>query len=172
MNSPTFDTSNLKIGSQLWATDVPNHFYGLRKFSQKLPIETIRKHVSSTVWWSGLGLSYDDLSEEQSKAHQLKYAILKTLIFKKAQNLKIFKIKWNLTILQLRFCILMAKFGIPIKFWSRNIFDDVCMMTFQKCHFLSRIVTMISNCVCTYCQSSIVIRAVLFFLYYLLWVDS
>ena len=66
---------------------------------------------------------------------------------KKLKTWKFFKIKWNLTILQLRFCILMAKFGIPIKFWSRNMYDDVCMMTFQKCHFLSRIVTKISNCV-------------------------
>ena len=49
LNSPTSDISNLKIGSQLWATDVPNHFYGLRKFFQKLPLETIRKYVSSTV---------------------------------------------------------------------------------------------------------------------------
>ena len=122
-------------------------FMDLEKFPKWRPLEAIRKHVSSTVRWSGLGLSYDDLSEEQSAAHQLKYAILKTLIFKKAQNLKIFKIKWNLTILQLRFCILMAKFGISIKFWSRNMYDDVCMMTFQKCHFLSRIVTKISNCV-------------------------
>ena len=66
---------------------------------------------------------------------------------KKLKTWKYFKIKWNLTILQLRFCILMAKFGISIKFWSRNMYDDVCMMTFQKCHFLSRIVTKISNCV-------------------------
>ena len=43
--------------------------------------------------WSGLGLSYDELSEEQSAAQQLKYAIQKTLIFKKAQNLKIFQNK-------------------------------------------------------------------------------
>ena len=27
------------------------------------------------------------------------------------------------------------------------MYDDVCMMTFQICHFLSRIVTKISNCV-------------------------
>ena len=69
---------------------------------------------------------------------------------KKLKTWKYFKIKWNLTILQLRFCILMAKFGISIKFWSRNMYDDVCMMTFQKCHFLSRIVTKISNCVLVY----------------------
>ena len=55
-------------------------------------LETIRKHVSSTVWWSGLGFVYDDLSEGRSAAHQLKYAILKTLIFKKANHLKNFNI--------------------------------------------------------------------------------
>ena len=26
LNSPNFDTSNMKINSQLWATDAPNHF--------------------------------------------------------------------------------------------------------------------------------------------------
>ena len=82
LNSPTFDTSNLKIDLQLWAIDVPNHFYGLKKYSQKMPIEIIKKHVSSTVQWSGLGFSYDDLSEELSAAHQLKDVVLKTLIFK------------------------------------------------------------------------------------------
>ena len=79
---------------------------------------------------------------------------------KKLKTWKYFKIKWNLTILQLRFCILMAKFGISIKFWSRNMYDDVCMMTFQKCHFLSRIVTKISNCVFQHNKSKINPKAI------------
>ena len=41
--------------------------------------------------WSGLDFSYDDLSEERSAVHQLKYAVLKTPIFKKSHHLKIFK---------------------------------------------------------------------------------
>ena len=73
---PNFWYLKLQIGSQLWATPLPNPVYGLRKFSQWRPLEAIRKHVSSTVRWSGLGLSYDDLNEARSSAHQLKYATL------------------------------------------------------------------------------------------------
>ena len=49
---------------------------------------------------SGFCFSYDDLREERSAVHQLKYAVLKTPIFKKGYHLKIFQISKSINMVR------------------------------------------------------------------------
>ena len=62
-----------------------------QKRSPKASLQATRNFVSSTLRSFGLCFFYDDLSEERSAVHQLKYAILKTPIFKNAHHLKFLK---------------------------------------------------------------------------------
>ena len=60
-------------------------FMDLKNFPKNFPRDHT-KTVSSTVQWSSLVFSDDDLTEELSAAQQLKDAVLKTLIFRSSKK--------------------------------------------------------------------------------------